>query len=221
MVSPSGDATDAFAGLTAVMARLRRECPWDAEQTHRSLVPYLIEEACEVVEAIEDGTDTDLREELGDLLLQVVFHATIATERDAFTLAEVCDGIAEKLVSRHPYVFADGEVPGDLGATWEQRKATEKGRRSALEGIPAQLSSLARASKVITRSTNRGVGPELPTDPITDDELQQQLRTLLGRAHASGLDVDQAARDVARGLEAEVRAAESQPSSPGVSAEHQ
>src|SRR6185436_7309802 len=114
--------------LVAVMGRLRRECPWDAEQTHESLVEYLIEETCEVVEAIENGDQDHLREELGDLLLQVIFHSEIASEaEDGFTVEEVAGGIADKLISRHPYVFATDRVPDDLNFTWEQRKATEKG----------------------------------------------------------------------------------------------
>jgi XTP/dITP diphosphohydrolase len=134
------------------MARLRQECPWDAQQTHRSLVQYLIEETAETVEAIELADQDHLREELGDLLLQVIFHAQIASEEaPGFTVEDVARGIADKLISRHPYVFATAEVPVDLHYTWEQRKAAEKGRTSALQGIPdQQLSALARAHKIIT-----------------------------------------------------------------------
>ena len=139
--------------LVAVMARLRRECPWDAQQTHRSLVQYLIEETAETVEAIETGDHDHLREELGDLLLQVIFHAEIATaEEPGFDVEDVARGIADKLIARHPYVFAATEVPTDLYATWEQRKAAEKGRTSVLQGIPEQLSALSRATKIISRS---------------------------------------------------------------------
>ena len=151
------------------MSRLRQACPWDAQQTHRSLVQYLIEEAAETVEAIESGDQDHLREELGDLLLQVIFHAEIAAEAEpGFDVEDVARGIADKLVARHPYVFATAEVPGDLLYTWEQRKAVEKGRTSALQGIPEQLSALARAHKIISRARSRRVDLELPDEPVTD-----------------------------------------------------
>lgn len=192
-----------------VMAVLRRRCPWDAQQTHRSLVPYLVEEACETVEAIESGDVAHLREELGDLLLQVVFHAEIAGEAaDGFTLEEVAAGIADKLVARHPHVFAADELPADLHGVWEQRKAAEKGRRSALEGIPEQLSALSRAAKILNRARSRQVPLEVDTTPIAAEDLGAALLTLVTRATASGLDAEQAARDVVRGLERRVRDAE-------------
>ncbi|RCK70905.1 nucleoside triphosphate pyrophosphohydrolase [Desertihabitans brevis] len=191
------------------MERLRRECPWDAEQTHRSLVRYLVEETCEVVEAIEDGSDTDLREELGDLLLQVVFHATIAAERGAFTLDEVAAGVADKLVARHPYVFADGDVPDDLDATWEQRKRAEKQRTSALDGIPSQLSALTRAAKTISRARSHAVDLPLPAEPVEADVLGSELLALAARAQASGLDPEQVLRDSLRTLEGDIRRRES------------
>lgn len=194
--------------LIEVMGRLRSECPWDAEQTHRSLVTYLIEETCETVEAIETADDVHLREELGDLLLQVVFHATIAAERGAFTLDDVAAGISDKLISRHPYVFADEQVPDDLNSSWEQRKAAEKGRTSSLEGIPEQLSALAKATKIISRARSREVPVELDETPIDTEELSSGLVSLVSRAKASGLDADQVMRDAVRDLEQRVRAAE-------------
>ncbi|MVA76658.1 nucleoside triphosphate pyrophosphohydrolase [Auraticoccus sp. F435] len=190
------------------MQRLRRDCPWDAEQTHRSLVRYLVEETCEVVEAIESGDDDDLREELGDLLLQVLFHATIAAERDAFTLEEVAGGVADKLVARHPYVFAEGELPPDLETSWEQRKRAEKGRSSALDGIPGRLSALTRAAKTISRARSHDVELDLPREPVAADELGRELLALAARAQASGLDPEQVLRDAVRGLEDDVRRAE-------------
>ena len=142
--------------LAGVVVRAPGGCPWDAEQTHESLVQYLIEETAETIEAIEAGDEDHLREELGDLLLQVLFHAEIASERaSGFTVEEVAHDIADKLISRHPYVFATAEVPTDLHYTWEQRKAAEKGRTSALQGIPEQLSALARANKIISRARSR------------------------------------------------------------------
>ena len=194
------------------MARLRQECPWDAQQTHRSLVQYLVEETAETVEAIE-GTDHDhLCEELGDLLLQVIFHAQIASEQTpGFTVEDVARGIADKLISRHPYVFATAEVPNDLHYTWEQRKAAEKGRTSALQGIPDQLSALARANKIISRVRSRRVGVTLADQAISAEEVGGQLLTLTARAHAAGIDPDQALRDAVRDLEARVRDAEASP----------
>jgi XTP/dITP diphosphohydrolase len=195
--------------LVAVMSRLRQACPWDAQQTHRSLVQYLIEEAAETVEAIEAGDQDHLREELGDLLLQVIFHAEIAAEADpGFDVEDVARGIADKLVTRHPYVFATAEVPGDLLFTWEQRKAVEKGRTSALQGIPEQLPSLARAHKIISRARSRRVDLELPDAPITEEQVGAELLALVARAQAQGVDPDQALRDAVRQLEQRVREAE-------------
>jgi XTP/dITP diphosphohydrolase len=195
--------------LVDVMARLRQECPWDAEQTHRSLVQYLIEETVETIEAIEAEDQDHLCEELGDLLLQVIFHSKIASEQaDGFTVEEVARGIADKLISRHPYVFASAEVPNDLHYTWEQRKAAEKGRTSVLQGIPEQLSALARANKIISRIRSRRVAVALPDEPTTAEEVGTQLLTLAARAQATGIDSEQALRDAVRALEARVRDAE-------------
>jgi XTP/dITP diphosphohydrolase len=196
--------------LVSVMARLRQECPWDAQQTHRSLVQYLIEETAETIEAIELADQDHLREELGDLLLQVIFHAEIASEQTrGFTVEEVARGIADKLISRHPYVFATAEVPVDQHYTWEQRKAAEKGRTSALQGIPEQLSALARANKIIGKARSRRVELVLPDEPTTAEEVGAQILTLAARAQASGIDPEQALRDAVRVLEAQVRHAES------------
>lgn len=195
--------------LVDVMARLRHECPWDAQQTHRSLVQYLVEEAAETVEAIEIGDQDHLREELGDLLLQVIFHAEIASEQaEGFTVEDVARGIADKLISRHPYVFATAAVPADLHYTWEQRKAVEKGRTSALQGIPDQLSALARANKIISRARSRRVALALADDSTTAEEVGSQILALAARAQASGIDPEQALRDAVRGLEFRIRTAE-------------
>jgi XTP/dITP diphosphohydrolase len=216
-----GQDTAELGRLIDVVARLRRECPWDAEQTHRSLVPYLLEESYEVVEAIEtlpapdhdhlDGHRHDhLVEELGDLLLQVLFHVVVAAEDDPeVTTARVAAGIADKLVARHPHVFAGDPVGSEvsldeLNATWEARKAVEKNRRSVLDGIP-DLPALARATKIINRSRARGV----PVAPFAPSTVGEQILTLVADAHAAGVDPDQSLRDAVRGLEERVRAAES------------
>ena len=202
--------------LVDVMARLRHECPWDAQQTHRSLVQYLVEEAAETVEAIEIGDQDHIREELGDLLLQVIFHAEIASEQaEGFTVEDVARGIADKLISRHPYVFTTAAVPADLHYTWEQRKAVEKGRTSALQGIPDQLSALARANKIISRARSRRVAVALPDDPTTAEEVGSQILVLAARAQASGIDPEQALRDVVRGLESQIHTAEAAASESG------
>lgn len=171
-----------FSELVEVMARLRDECPWDRSQTHRSLVTYLVEETGEVIDAIEAGTDDDLVEELGDLLLQVVFHSRIGEQGGRFDINEVVGGIVAKLVARHPYVFSDEEVPEDLDAAWEARKAAAKGRTSSLDGIAYSLSSVARSAKVISRARTRGVGVKLADEPITAAETGDQLVTLIARA---------------------------------------
>lgn len=205
-------ATSQLARLIEVMAVLRQQCPWDSQQTHRSLVPYLVEESLEVVEAIETGDRDHLCEELGDLLLQVVFHAEIARESaDGFDLEQVAAGIADKLVARHPHVFGPATARVDvaeLNVTWEQRKAVEKGRTSVLDGIPDQLSALAKATKIISRARSRSVDVTMPAKPIEPAELGEQVLELVARAQSSGFDAEQAVRDAVRRLEATVLAAE-------------
>ena len=192
--------------LLEVMHRLRRECPWDAEQTHESLVGYLIEESLEVVEAIEDGSDAALVEELGDLLLQVVFHAEIAAQQGRFTIDDVARGIADKLIARHPYVFADADVPDDLLASWEQRKRAEKGRTSALDGIPDRMSALTRAGKVLARAGSHGV--PVSTDASAAD-IGERMLALVVEANDQGIDAEQATRAAVRRLEQRIVQAES------------
>lgn len=213
-----------MARLREVMLTLRRQCPWDSRQTHRSLVPYLIEETSEVVEAIEAGDEHHghLEEELGDLLFQVIFHSAIAEETDeGFDLADVARGVADKLIARHPDIYRlDRPAGTDAGAdsddaaanrerSWEVRKAREKGRRSVLEDIPEQFSALARANKIITRARAHTVPVSLPADPVDADELGRELVGLVARAQAGGIDAEQAARDAVRDLEIQVGQAES------------
>ncbi|WP_461107283.1 nucleoside triphosphate pyrophosphohydrolase [Tessaracoccus terricola] len=190
------------------MSRLRTDCPWDAQQTHESLLNHLIEETCEVVDAVEAGSDEDLREELGDVLLQVYFHAQIATDEGRFTIDDVAADIADKLVRRHPHVFADRDAPEDIHGSWEQAKQREKGRKSALEGIAQSMSSVARAHKVISRSRAHKVPVDLPTEAITADDVGAQVLDLVARAQASGIDADAAIRGALRQLEARIESAE-------------
>jgi len=142
-----------FEDLVRVMERLRKECPWDREQTHDSLKKYLIEEAYEVLEAIDSGDDEKLKEELGDLLLQPVFHAQIAKERGAFDINDVVDALVRKLIDRHPHVFGDAD-PEEVLKNWE-RKKIEK-RESVLEGIPRHLPALMRSQKLQDRASKVG-----------------------------------------------------------------
>lgn len=150
--------------VVAVMDRLRSPggCPWDAEQTHQSLVPYLIEEAHEAVEALESGDDDHIAEELGDVLLQVVFHARVGAEReDGFDIDDVAGMLVDKLVHRHPHVFAGAEASDATAveANWEALKAAEKPHREhPLDGIPAGMPALARAAKVASRLERAGRG---------------------------------------------------------------
>jgi len=163
-----------WPGLVRTNARLRRECPWDREQTHHSLARHLLEEAHEALEAIEALPDEapegepdvpaylDLEEELGDLLLQVVFHATLATEAGVFGIEEVAETIRRKLVARHPHVFGDveAETAEHVMANWAQLKKDEKGRESLLDGVPRSMPALARAHELQARAA--GVGFDWP-----------------------------------------------------------
>ena len=144
-----------FEELVDIMAKLRSEagCPWDREQTHQSLRPYLIEEAYEVLDALDNGEDGDFRDELGDLLLQVVFHAQIANEEKRFDIHDVARAINDKLVRRHPHVFGDtrADTADEVLTNWEKIKREEKGdegRRSVLDGLPAGMPALLRAYRI-------------------------------------------------------------------------
>ena len=215
--------------LVTVMDRLRTDCPWDREQTHRSLAKYLLEESYETLEAIDTGDPVHLREELGDLLLQVYFHARIAAEdpEDGFTIDDVAAGIVDKLVHRHPHVFAGLEVEDvdEVEANWETLKAAEKGRASVLDGIPHALPALALADKVAGRAAKAGVpvpegerSPEVgpfgtlaslaPQEPLVETTLGDRLLALVVEARGAGLDAEQELRDAVRRLADAVRAAE-------------
>ncbi len=195
--------------LRLVMAELRVKCPWDAKQTHRSLLNHLVEETAEVIDAVETGTDDDLREELGDLLLQVYFHARIAEDDGRFDVEDVARGISDKLIRRHPHVFAGEDVPEDMWQSWEERKRAEKGRTSALEGIADSLNVVPRLQKVLSRAGSHRVPLELPEEPIDEEGFGAALVALISRAQVSGVDADAAARAALRTLESRVRDAES------------
>ncbi len=170
----------AFVRFDELVRRLRSECPWDQKQTHGSLRPFLIEEAYEVLEAIDAVVDDpdvgypDLEEELGDLLFQIFFHSRLAAEEGRFTVADVADGIHDKLHSRHPHVFGDADADATV-ANWEQAKKAEKQRDSVLDGIPAALPALLHALKTQKRAATTGFsGPDLDW-ALADvaDELQE------------------------------------------------
>lgn len=198
--------------LVRTMDRLRSPggCPWDAEQTHRSLATYLLEESYETLEAIESGDRRHLREELGDLLLQVAFHARIAEEDtdEPWSVDDVAGDIVDKLVRRHPHVFggerADTLSVDDVEATWHARKALEKGRGSAVDGVPMALPALALAGKLMHRAVSAGV----QVAPADDDGLGSRLMELVALAQADGLDAETELRTAVRRYAERVRAAE-------------
>ena len=199
----------ALLELVAVMDRLRSPggCPWDAEQTHASLAGYLLEEAHEAVEAIDHGDLDALREELGDVLLQVVFHARVAQEQPGgWDVDDVAAGIVEKLIRRHPHVFADVTVSGarEVEANWDAIKQAEKQRTSVLDGVPVALPSLARAAKLVGRVDKAGLEVALPTS----DSLGDRLLRLAAEAQRSGADPERELRVALNAWLAGVRAAE-------------
>jgi len=205
--------------LVAVMARLRGPggCPWDAEQTHASLVRYLIEETAELVEAIETADRDALLEELGDVLYQVLFHADLAraTPGEGFDIDDVARATAAKMIGRHPHVFGDASA-ADADAVvelWEEQKRREKRHRtSVLDGVPMGMPSLLLAEKLVGRAARAGL--ELrPVVAVPDDEdaLGDHLLDLVVSASARGLDAERALRGAVRRLTERIRAAESRP----------
>ncbi|MFN2459933.1 MAG: nucleoside triphosphate pyrophosphohydrolase [Candidatus Velthaea sp.] len=178
---PPGSMHHTWDDLVEIMARLRRSCPWDREQTHESLVRYLIEETYEVVEAIESDGEGELCEELGDLLFQVVFHAQLATERGKFSVADVIDSLSSKMVRRHPHVFGDVAVASvdQVWANWEQLKSLEKSgqsRSSKLDGIPDALGALQRGQKMQEKAAR--VGFDWTDARDITAKLSEELREL-------------------------------------------
>lgn len=211
---------EGLAELVAMVARLRAPggCPWDAEQTHESLVRYLVEECWELIDAIESGDRAEMIEELGDVLYQVLFHADIAahTPGEAFDIDDVARHMTAKMVSRHPHVFGDREAAtaADVVAFWEDLKADEKPHRtSVLDGVPQGMPALALADKVIGKAERVGVAPETSalvqvTDATTEAELGDQLLALVATARERGLDAERALRGALRTFQDRVRAAE-------------
>ena len=199
--------------LVQVMDRIRRECPWSSQQTHKGLTKYGIEEAYELVEAIEDGDRDELREELGDVLLQVVFHARIAEEYEdadeAFSIDDVAGTIVEKLIHRHPHVFGDAhaETPEEVKAHWLRTKAIEKQRESVTDGVPLGQPGLALAAKLASRVRTGGLEVPLPAG----EGVGYELLALAVRAEAAGVDPEAALRAAGRAYRDAIRAAETPP----------
>lgn len=184
-------AGTALLRLVAVMRRLRDPeagCPWDLEQDHASLVGHLLEEAYELVDAIEDGDDREVVEELGDLLLQVVFHGQVGQDRGAFTIDDIARGITEKLIRRHPHVFADGDAdtPEAVQANWDRLKAAEKARTGPFDGVPVALPGLSLHATLQRKAAKQGLAPPpvAPTPVETVDARLAALRSLSADADA-------------------------------------
>jgi len=186
---PPGSTHHTWDDLVEIMARLRRSCPWDREQTHESLVRFLIEETFEVVEAIEARNEDEICEELGDLLFQVVFHAQLATERGKFSIADVIDSLSNKMIRRHPHVFGDVAVAtvDQVWANWEQLKSLEKtgqARSSKLDGIPEALGALARGQKMQEKAAR--VGFDWTAARQITEKLAEELDELARAREAAG-----------------------------------
>jgi tetrapyrrole methylase family protein/MazG family protein len=212
-----------FNGLRKVIATLRAPggCPWDRVQTHESLRPFLLEEASETLEALDGGDPAALCEELGDLLLEVLLHVQIAEEAGEFALADVVYGVSDKLVRRHPHVFAGAtaETPEAVVEQWEELKRDERGERSALSSIPATLPALARAQAIQRRASRAGFAwehagqawealeeelrelREARTPQEQRDELGDALFALAGLARWLDVDAEDALRNTCRGFQ--------------------
>ena len=210
--------------LIAVLERLRAPggCAWDQEQTHQSLVKYLVEETYELIDAIENGNRDEMIEELGDVLYQVVFHSDIAanTPGEDFTLEDVAERMTQKMIGRHPHVFGDEAAQAELNirsaddvvAVWDDFKATEKpARTSVLDGIPQGMPALALADKVIGRAQKIGVleADAVASIPMSDEsEVGGLLLAIVASARAQGFDAERALRSTLRRLQDEIREAE-------------
>lgn len=180
-----------FDELVEIMRSLRKGCPWDRKQTRESLKPFLIEECYEVIEAIEDGDPQKIKEELGDLLFQILFHAEIAGERGEFDIGGVIDGISEKMISRHPHVFEKGkalESAEEVVEQWEEKKKEEgKLRKSLLEGIPSAMPALLRAHRLQARAAKAGFDWDRVEDVMNklDEELKEFRAALSEKEQAA------------------------------------
>jgi len=206
--------------LLEVMDRLRSPggCPWDAEQSHQTLIKYLLEESYEFVDAVDEDDREAMREELGDILLQVYFHSRIAQEHptDPFSIEDVAEGIADKLIRRHPHVFGDVEVSGsdEVLANWEQLKAAEKNRKSATDGVALSQPALPLITKLIYRAEKNGIKLDLPTADLNnvvsgEVAIGDALVAAVVAAIQQGIEPEDLLRSRAREIAAEIKRIES------------
>ena len=201
--------TEQLLRLAEVMDRLRSPggCPWDAEQTHESLLKYLLEEAYEYIEAVESGDAEAMKEELGDLLLQVYFHARIAEERSdkPFNVNDVAEGVAEKLINRHPHVFgeASAKTSDEVKQNWEAIKNAEKTRTSVIDGVPLGQPALPLAAKLIHRAVKNGVElppfelQEIQRGEVSEKSVGDALMAIVELADKNNIDPESALRSAA------------------------
>ena len=205
--------------LREAMDKLRSPggCPWDAEQSHSSLLKYLLEESYEFIEAVEDNDRDAMQEELGDILLQVYFHSRMAEEDkiNPFTIEDVANGVVEKLIRSHPHVFSDvkSTSSAEVLENWEAQKAVEKGRTSVIDGVPLAQPSLPLATKILYRI--KKLGSQLPVnkpisipDDITQDQFGELLIGLIAQAVEKDIDPDAALRGAAKSLIERIKAHE-------------
>lgn len=206
--------------LVAVMDQLRSPggCLWDAEQTHETLIKFLLEESYEYIEAVETNDREAMLEELGDVLLQVYFHARIAQEHptEPFSIEDVAEKVADKLIRRHPHVFGDVKVSSsdEVLENWEALKALEKGRTSAVDGVPLAQPALTLVSKLLYRAEKNKINLSLPTSiqkpaQATQQSVGEVLLATIAWAQQNDVDPEGALRDAARGLMAEIAQIES------------
>ena len=213
---PLNDERSNFDTLTDIVAKLRAPggCPWDRKQTHQSLGKHLIEECYEALEAFDEDEPAKIKEELGDILLQVMLHSRIAEDKGLFSVNDVIAGLSDKLVSRHPHVFGDNSAltAEDVEARWEVRKRREKGRKSVLDGVPGALPALAHSQSIHRRAANAGFDwdsvdgamekldeeiaelREAATPEQREEELGDVLSTLVNVGRKLDLDVEAALR---------------------------
>lgn len=192
-------------------------CPWDAEQDHLSLLKFLLEESYEFIEAVEDNDRDAMQEELGDLLLQVYFHSRMAEEdkKQPFNIEDVAKGVADKLIRRHPHVFSDAVVgsSSEVLENWEAQKAVEKGRTSAIDGVPLAQPALPLVSKLLYRASKsnyqlpKAESVKLP-DEMNQDQFGELLLSLISQAVGKGLDPEAALRGAAKTLITQIKAHE-------------
>jgi XTP/dITP diphosphohydrolase len=203
--------------VVAVMDRLRSPegCPWDAEQTHASLATYLVEETFETLAAIDADDSDALREELGDVLLQVAFHARIAEESQVrpWSVDDVASDLVDKLVRRHPHVFSDGpaKTASDVEESWHSLKQAEKSRRTIVDGVPMALPALALSEKLLSRTARAGLDLEVDEPDLPDDLDEAMLGSILfgvvSAARRQGLDAESALRRTAHAFAEQARRA--------------